>query len=202
MFSEIPSDRNGFALDLGCGTGKSIQHMEKNYHRMTFTGLDFSSTAVAKAKEKGIEAIEFDLDSDTLPAEKSSIELITALDVIEHVFDPIGLLTNCYESLREGGSIYGIVPNDMHYLSRIRAIWGVSPVSRTYRKLGVNKHHTVMSRELLVYMLEEAGFNRLRVNILHSGYMLPKNMVRIPESKMHILTIFPGNIIFSAKKNG
>ena len=59
-----------------------------------------------------------------------------------------------------------------------------------------------MSRELLVYMLEEAGFNRLRVNILHSGYMFPKNMVRIPESKMHILTIFPGNIIFSAKKNG
>ena len=69
MFSEIPSDRNGFALDLGCGTGKSIQHMERTT-RMTFTGLDFSSTAVAKAKEKGIEAIEFDLDSDTLPAEK------------------------------------------------------------------------------------------------------------------------------------
>jgi predicted TPR repeat methyltransferase len=49
-------------LDLGCGTGDAIDQFEKRGYESI--GIDFSATAVAKAKEKNSKAqfIEHDLD--------------------------------------------------------------------------------------------------------------------------------------------
>ena len=74
-------------------------------------GIDFSSVATEQALANNINAINLDFDAKPIPLPTESQSLITALDVIEHVFDPISLLTQSYNLLTSGGYLFGIVPN-------------------------------------------------------------------------------------------
>lgn len=200
LYTKVSRDFCLKGADLGCGTGKTIAYLQNHYTNASFHGLDFSSIAIEKALTSNISAQVYDLDSDLLPFDANSLQLITALDVIEHVFDPIGLLRNCYSSLCPSGSIWGIVPNDIHYLTRIRVLLGISPVSRTYRKLGINKHHTPMSSELIRYLLMSAGFESANIKLFFSAYLLPNLRGHLPFGFHFPSSFFPGSILFSAHK--
>lgn len=188
-------------LDLGCGSGKTLLRLASKYHTASLVGVDFSSVATQQALDNNIKALTLDLDSNPIPLPNNSQTIITALDVIEHVFDPIALLTQAYNLLEVGGHLFGIVPNDLHYITRLRVLAGISPVSRTYRKLKYNKHHTLMSRELLSFFLEDAGFNvKSKVNLYYVSFFLPGRRLMLPFHSLPLSTILPGSIIFHASK--
>jgi len=185
-------------LDLGCGSGQTLMRLSTKLGPSVLTGVDFSSVAIDQALSNNINAIHLDLDSSLIPLPNNSQSLITALDVIEHVFDPIFLLNQSYKLLEPGGFLFGIVPNDLHYITRLRSLAGISPVSRTYRKLGYNKHHTLMSRELLNFFLLKAGFNDISYHSV--SFLLPGRRFLLPSSSFPLSSFFPGSIIFYAQK--
>jgi 2-polyprenyl-3-methyl-5-hydroxy-6-metoxy-1,4-benzoquinol methylase len=146
MLSLLPDPASGRRLlDVGCGVGTISLELQRRGFRVS--GIDFSSVGVKKARAKGIEALLCDVDASGIPFEDHSFDVIWAGDVLEHLFDPISMLEEVSRILKPGGKALISTPNDMHSYSRLRQC----------------KHHTVMSSELLEYMLNTSGFSRYSI---------------------------------------
>lgn len=96
-------------LDVGCGTGIMLERL-KAFGKVR--GMDFSEDAVKYSNmrlEKKVEIRQGRLDGE-LPYEKGSTDLVTLLDVIEHIDDDRGALENVRKLLRPGGTLVCTVP--------------------------------------------------------------------------------------------
>jgi len=113
-------------LEVGCGTGEFLRHAHDAGHRVT--GIDLSGEAVRYVREHhpGIDVRCQSLETaGLLPA---SFDVIAAFHVLEHVSDPIGLLSQMKRLLRPGGLVYVRVPNLNSWFRRVlgRNWWGFS----------------------------------------------------------------------------
>lgn len=145
-------------VDLGCGNGNAAMRlMQRGY---SVVGLDFSSVAVEKASKNGIDAKVCNLD-EGIPLPDASAHIAWAGDVLEHVFDPIGLLKEVQRVLRPGGYLLVTIPSDVGLVSRIKMLFGISHQEQMYRSSGFYKHHTFFSPSLIRFMLEQASLREV-----------------------------------------
>lgn len=180
MFSLLPQLK-GKLLDVGCGVGTISCQLQKQGFEVY--GIDFSSAAIKKAKEKGIKAIECDLDKEGIPFEDNYFDVVWAGDVIEHVFDPIFLFKEISRVVKPRGKVLLTTPNDFNIKRRASIfIFGSSPQFDIYKRLGQCKHHTMFSLDLLEYMLNQAS---LASYSIHSIIKIPKiNIKKHCKSKL------------------
>ena len=104
----------------------------------TVDGVDSDPNAVSFCRERGIERVQR-LTSQTLPWEAESFDLVTALDVIEHIEDDRAVLAEVRRVLRPGGTLLITVP-------AYQALWGpqdeISHHKRRYRARQVGERLT------------------------------------------------------------
>ena len=91
-------------LDYGCGTGKMLDLMSGLGQ---VRGADVSETALAFCRRRGHENLVL-LDPDAEPP--GTYDLITLLDVIEHVDDDRGLVARLAGRLSPGGVLVATAP--------------------------------------------------------------------------------------------
>lgn len=97
--------RDLMILDIGSGAGNMYHHLSR-YGDVI--GVENHPAPVQVGQERG-----YDIrlaDAAALPFPAQSFDLVTALDVIEHNEDDIGLLGEAYRVLRPGGHILISVP--------------------------------------------------------------------------------------------
>lgn len=139
--------REGHLLDVGCGSGNAMQVLSRwGWQRVS--GTDFDPEAVENARRKGLEVHEGDLSDIKFPDE--SFDAILCCNVIEHVSDPLKLLTECHRILKKGGQLTIITTNSksrghMHF----REHW---------RGLEIPRHLQVFTPKALERLGFEAGF--------------------------------------------
>lgn len=150
-------------LDIGCGSGRITKKIQDKGYRVN--GLDFSEEAIKKAKQIGITANICNLDNGIM-TDSDSYDVIWAGDIIEHVFDPIGLLKESHRVLKNGGVILMTIPSDVGLISRIKILFGQSYQSAMYKNSGYYKHHTFFNINLIKFMLKKAGFKIIRIKKL------------------------------------
>jgi len=99
----IPSDVRA-VLDAGCGNGAFLNSLPDGYQAV---GLDFSQEALKYVKAKAIY-----VDIAALPFESASFDLVTCLEVLEHL--PSGVFEKAVSELQRVSKRYIIisVPND------------------------------------------------------------------------------------------
>ncbi len=88
-------------LDVGCGDGTFAGLVSKRFHEVH--GVDFSEVALARAAELGVITRQADLDQEGLPFPDETFDQVVCLDVIEHVIDPVRLLSECRRVLAPRG---------------------------------------------------------------------------------------------------
>jgi 2-polyprenyl-3-methyl-5-hydroxy-6-metoxy-1,4-benzoquinol methylase len=143
-------------LDIGCGSGRIGKKMQDTGYQVS--GLDFSEEAIKKAVSNGINAKQANLD-DGIPEQDNSYDVIWAGDIIEHVFDPIGLLKESQRVLKKGGVILITIPSDVGLISRIKMLFGISHQEQMYMSSGFYKHHTFFTPRLIRFMLAKADLH-------------------------------------------
>lgn len=97
--------RDLMVLDIGSGAGNMYHHLSR-YGDVV--GVENHPAPVRVGQERG-----YDIrlaDAADLPFPDQSFDLVTALDVIEHNDDDIGILREAYRVLRPGGHILISVP--------------------------------------------------------------------------------------------
>ena len=121
----LPWVANGRLLEIGCGSGWQLARMQQAGWRTK--GLDFDPGAVAAARGRGLDVDVGDVRD--LHLEAASFDAIVMAHVLEHVFDPVGLLAECRRLLKPGGRLVSITPNGRSLGHRVyKAAWrGLEP---------------------------------------------------------------------------
>lgn len=102
----LPAEpRPGRVLDVGCGTGLMLER----FGRWKPIGLDFSGAALKYCRQRGLPRI-LRADVTRLPVESGSIDLILALDLMEHVERHDLMIREFHRVLRPGGCLMATVP--------------------------------------------------------------------------------------------
>jgi SAM-dependent methyltransferase len=101
-------------LDVGGGDGLLLK-MLRDRGLQGLHLVDLSPVAVANARQAGFDADEGDV-SARLPLEDGAFATVCALDVLEHLREPVGPLR---EIARVGGEVIVAVPNFQHLRGRL-----------------------------------------------------------------------------------
>ena len=103
----LPVRPGGRLLEVGCGSGAQLQTLQRDGWQVS--GLDFDPAAVAAARSRGLDVTVGDVRDLALPAAR--FDAIVMAQLIEHVYDPPGLLKECARLLKPGGRLVAITPN-------------------------------------------------------------------------------------------
>lgn len=105
----VPRGRGGHAgrlLDVGCGTGATLAALARF---SVAVGLDVEPAALAFCLQRGQRRL-IQGTAARLPVKDTSFDVVTALDVIEHLDDDLGALREFHRALRPGGHLLLTVP--------------------------------------------------------------------------------------------
>jgi 2-polyprenyl-3-methyl-5-hydroxy-6-metoxy-1,4-benzoquinol methylase len=90
-------------LDIGCYDGSFLMLLDKAWDRQ---GVEINSVATQYARQKGIAIIASNIDELWNNNEyKNRFDAVTALDVIEHMFDPLLFLKKALFVTKPGGCV-------------------------------------------------------------------------------------------------
>lgn len=103
-----PKERPLRILDAGCGTGGMLD-VYRSWPDAAVTGLDFSPEALRFSHERGHTRLTGG-DLTLLPFRTASFDVVSAMDVIEHVGDDRRAVEEIARVLRPGGILVASVP--------------------------------------------------------------------------------------------
>lgn len=103
----FPGGRRPVVLEVGCGTGGLLPHLPEHWDRR---GVELEARAVQHCVEaRGLDVIQGDVTA--LPLASASVDLVLALDVIEHVADDVAALREIRRVLGPTGAVVLTVPS-------------------------------------------------------------------------------------------
>jgi SAM-dependent methyltransferase len=145
--------KNPKILDVGCGTGGNLEMLAKFG---AAEGVDVSDDALEFCKRKGLKAHKG--LAENLPFENESFDVVTALDVVEHLDDDMAGLKEMHRVLKSGGKTLIFVPAFMW-------LWGVQD--------DVSNHRIRYTKKQIVERLEKAGFQIERATYANWTFFAP-----------------------------
>lgn len=94
-------------LDIGCGTGAMLDELAPFGHVM---GADFAPEALAFCRQRGSHYPLTRADVRRLPFAADSFDVVTAMDIIEHIDNDKAASAEIFRVLRPGGRLFVTVP--------------------------------------------------------------------------------------------
>jgi len=153
------TDRRPRILDVGCGTGANLLMLSQFGDA---EGVDISEDALAFCRERGLEKVKLGA-GEALPYDDGTFDLVTGLDVVEHMDDDLAGLREMRRVLRPGGRVLLFVPTFMF-------LWGVQD--------DVSNHRRRYRLPELQRVLEQAGFEIERMTYANITFFLPILLMR------------------------
>ena len=93
----------GKILDVGCGTGKMLRNIQGDYEKF---GLDISERLIEQARQKDSNS-RYDVgDSNNLPYDSGSFDLVMCHSVLHHLDDPRETIDEIVRVAKPEGAIF------------------------------------------------------------------------------------------------
>ena len=170
--------KGGRIIDIGCGDGCFLRYMKKNNWEVF--GVEISELASNYArKEVGLNIFTGELLDAKFPNEH--FDVVTLWAVIEHLHNPLGILTEINRILRRDGLL---IFNTQNIESAEAKIF-----KNKWYHLDTPRHLYDFSPDTLKQMLTKTSFNILEMNV-HSK----PNMSGIPGSIRYLMYEFARKI--------
>jgi 2-polyprenyl-3-methyl-5-hydroxy-6-metoxy-1,4-benzoquinol methylase len=133
-------------LEIGCGAGYLLKRMETL--GWDVEGVDFDQACVDAVQQRGIRCRCGDVREQNYPP--ASFHAVFMGNVVEHVYDPLSLLSFCYQILAPDGRIVIVTPN--------AASIGHARFGRDWRGLEPPRHLQLFTPQSLQETLKATGF--------------------------------------------
>src|SRR5439155_15713340 len=143
-----------------CGTGANL-HLLSQFG--VAEGVDVSAEALEFCHARGLANVKLG-EAESLPYEDASFDLITGLDVVEHLDDDVACLREMRRVLRPGGRALLFVPAFMF-------LWGVQD--------DLSHHRRRYTAPELKQRLHEAGFTVERATYANITFFIPTLVGRL-----------------------
>ena len=145
-------------LDVGCGTGAILDMLSKKYQTY---GQDVSPQAIEFCRQRGLRNL-YSGPLDHVPEEYGTFDVVTLLDVLEHIDDDAAALRNINALLNDRGIVLITVP-------AFPALWGAHDVVTHHKRRYVQKS--------LRAVVEGAGFAVEHISYFNF-FLFPVALVR------------------------
>ena len=147
-------------LDYGCGAGEFPELLKRCGIQGVYA-IDNYADVSHKLESLGVFFAE---TVDDPIIEEHSIDVVSLLQVIEHLPDPEKIILAMREKLKEGGILFIETPSPSGFDFALgeNGAWGGWHAPR---------HFFIFSKESLVDMLEKSGFEILKTNFIPSPYL-------------------------------
>lgn len=143
------------ALDIGCGYGFSLMALKEK--GIKAVGLDLDKKAINYAKEiLNLQVIYGSIYDKTINFD--SLELISAWEIIEHLYSPYKALQRVNQWLMPGGWFTGSVPNISGITARLR--------QTKWHLLRPPEHLFYFNKKSLSMLLKRVGFEPVFVDTI------------------------------------
>ncbi|MBC7600433.1 MAG: class I SAM-dependent methyltransferase [Polaromonas sp.] len=156
---ELASGPRGRFLDVGCGSGQMVKLAGQLGREAK--GLEMDPLDVKTARQGGLNIRQG--TSEQLVNYENELNAILCSHVLEHVHEPLAMLSQLKRALRPGGLLLMTLPNAP---SALRCHFGPD-----WRGLEAHRHLAIPSEPELVRLLRALGFsvishadNRLETN--------------------------------------
>lgn len=138
-------------LEVGCGTGATLRDLSASFPGVTVKGVEPSPAALEVAAAAGSEVMAGSFEQ--LPIAPGAVDMLLALDVLEHLDDDRAGLLEAARVLRPGGRLILTVP-------ALPPLWGPHDE--------LNGHRRRYSRATVLERTAAAGFHIERLTFFNT----------------------------------
>lgn len=121
----------GRLLDVGCGDGLFVAETDRRLglaqRSWKLDGVDYSAEMIRRAQARPYQFQQCNLEGG-LPFEDQAFDVVTAGELIEHLYNPDGFLAEVARVLRPGGHILLSTPNLQAWYNRALFLLGIQPL--------------------------------------------------------------------------
>lgn len=96
-------------LEVGCGTGFVLAGLAQAFPATVFSGSEFFAEGLAFAHKRLPQARFFQMDAREIPF-RAEFDVVGAFDVLEHIPEDEGALSQIFQAIKPGGGLLITVP--------------------------------------------------------------------------------------------
>lgn len=150
----------GRVLDVGAGSGALSARLLDAGYEVVAVDLDIGDFGV------NVPVVQWDASAISLPASlrPESFDAVCAIEILEHVENPLQALRNFRALLRPGGSLVVSTPHVGHIRSRLKFLLRGSPSYFGPTEYHATGHRSIIPDWMLKIHLHDAGFASVSVD--------------------------------------
>jgi 2-polyprenyl-3-methyl-5-hydroxy-6-metoxy-1,4-benzoquinol methylase len=168
----VPQDASR-VLDLGCGTGAFAAELKKR-SSLELVGVTYSSVEGQEASQCMDRVVVADLNTFDF-SDLGTFDCVVMSHVLEHLYDPAGLLVRLKAALSPGAIVIIALPNILAWRQRIQFLLGrfryadYGPMDRT--------HFRFFDAVTATQLLRDGGYELVRT--AHAGHFPQPGLRRL-----------------------
>ena len=166
----IEGPPRGLLVDIGCGNGWYLELMRDL--GWAVQGLEPDPVGANLARRRGLDVVERPIEDAVFPDD--AFDVITMSHVIEHVIDPVRVLSIARRILRKGGVLLIMTPN--------AGSWGHRKFGPAWFHLDPPRHLHLFTSANLAACAEKAGLRVTSSRTTGGGHLVYDGSVAIRET--------------------
>lgn len=127
LLVKIEPDSVRSIVALGSGIGGLAKALGKVYEASSVHAVDVDETALATAEARGLTTHNLDLETQPLPFDDDSVDLIVSLGLLEHLTWFDNVVSESKRALKHGGHAIYSLPNLAGWTNRLSILLGKQP---------------------------------------------------------------------------
>lgn len=138
----VPKESEIRIVELSVGDGQLSRALVRNFYTAMIDCVDISPSRLERCRQMASEVspsvvdrmrfLELNLDTDFDRLNRGHYDIVVAIDVLEHVFDPFHFVRHCRDILKPGGHLFLRVPNLAYIKRRFAILCGQLPVTSSW----------------------------------------------------------------------